>query len=95
MHFNVSPCPVHHAIPTSVVKNGKTRHGRQNHKCLDCGRQFVENPNWTRVSERTLSTQEVIDQMLLEKIPLAGIARVAPVSETWLQNGSQSERQQK
>ena len=46
----------------------------------------MENPKWTRVSERTQSTQEVIDQMLLEKIPLAGIARVAQVSETWLQN---------
>jgi hypothetical protein len=28
---------------------------------------------------------ELIDRLLLEKIPLAGIARAALVSETWLQ----------
>jgi hypothetical protein len=26
-----------------VMKNGMTRRGKQNHKCRDCGRQFVEN----------------------------------------------------
>ncbi|ELS31433.1 hypothetical protein Pse7429DRAFT_3464, partial [Pseudanabaena biceps PCC 7429] len=25
---------------------------KQNYKCRDCGRQFVENPQWQRVSER-------------------------------------------
>ena len=25
-----------------IVKNGKTHTGKQNHKCRDCGRQFVE-----------------------------------------------------
>ncbi len=28
-----------------VMKNGMTRRGKQNHKCRDCGRQFVENLN--------------------------------------------------
>jgi len=28
----------------------------------------------------------LIDKLLLEKIPLAGIARVCDVSETWLQD---------
>jgi transposase-like protein len=28
-----------------VMKNGMTRRGKQNHKCRECGRQFVENPN--------------------------------------------------
>jgi hypothetical protein len=41
-------------IAISVVKNGSTRHGKQNYKCRDCGRQFVENPQWQTVSERTL-----------------------------------------
>ena len=27
-----------------VMKNGTTRRGKQNYKCRDCGRQFVENP---------------------------------------------------
>ncbi|CDZ81339.1 Transposase [Candidatus Rubidus massiliensis] len=24
-------------------RNGYTRHGKQNHRCLDCGRQFSSN----------------------------------------------------
>ena len=31
-------------------------------------------------------TKDLIDKLLLEKIPLAGIARVAEVSEPWLQS---------
>ena len=31
-------------------------------------------------------TKEFINKLLLEKIPLAGIARVCDVSEPWLQN---------
>ncbi len=31
-------------------------------------------------------TKALIDKLLLEKLPLAGIARVTGVSETWLQN---------
>ncbi|PSB12554.1 hypothetical protein C7B62_01675 [Pleurocapsa sp. CCALA 161] len=27
-----------------IVKNGKIHNGKQNYKCRDCGRQFVENP---------------------------------------------------
>jgi transposase-like protein len=70
----------------SVVKNGSTRHGKQNYKCRDCGRQFVENPQWQRVSERTQDTYDLLEKLLLEKIPLAGIARVLKVSERWLQS---------
>ncbi|GAP96685.1 hypothetical protein NIES2104_32280 [Leptolyngbya sp. NIES-2104] len=32
------------------------------------------------------ATKTLIDKLLLEKIPLAGIARVVGVSEPWLQN---------
>ncbi len=28
------------------MKNGTTRRGKQTYKCRDCGRQFVENPQW-------------------------------------------------
>lgn len=31
------------------------------------------------------NTQDLIDKLLLEKLPLAGIARVTGVSEGWLQ----------
>jgi insertion element IS1 protein InsB len=30
----------------NIVKNGRTRRGKQNYLCRDCGRQFVENPQW-------------------------------------------------
>ncbi len=65
-----------------VVKNGRIHNGKQNHRCRGCGRQFVENPEQKRISEET---KVLIDRLLLEKIPLAGIARVCDVSEQWLQ----------
>ena len=64
------------------MKNGTTRRGKQNYKCRDCGRQFVENPQWKR---REPDSTAMIDRLLLEKIPLAGIARVLKLSASWLQ----------
>lgn len=65
-----------------VVKNGRIHNGKQNHKCRDCGRQFVKDPQQKRIDQ---STKDLIDKLLLEKIALAGIARVCDVSESWLQ----------
>jgi insertion element IS1 protein InsB len=65
-----------------IMKNGTTRRGKQNYKCRDCGRQFVENPQWKR---REKDSTVMIDRLLLEKIPLAGIARGLKLSESWLQ----------
>ncbi|MBW4421157.1 MAG: hypothetical protein KME13_18295 [Myxacorys californica WJT36-NPBG1] len=65
-----------------INKNGTTRHGNQNYKCRDWGRQFVENPKWKRISDDTKAT---MGRMLLEKIPLVGIARSLQLSESWLQ----------
>ncbi|MGG6295055.1 IS1 family transposase [Leptolyngbya sp. AN02str] len=65
-----------------VVKNGRIHNGKQNHKCSDCGRQFVQDPQNKVIDE---GTKRLIDKLLLEKIPLAGIARVTDVSELWLQ----------
>lgn len=67
---------------SKVVKNGKIYNGKQNHKCTLCGRQFVENPSWRQVTDES---KALIDRLLLEKLPLAGIARVVGVSEPWLQ----------
>jgi IS1 family transposase/transposase-like protein len=67
----------------SVVKNGSNGVGTPKFLCKDCGRQFVENPKHRRISDQQKS---LIDKLLLEKIPLAGIARVAGVSGPWLQN---------
>lgn len=64
------------------MKNGMTRRGKQNYKCRDCGRQFVEHPQWKPIDPDRIT---LIDRLLLEKIPLAGIARVIGVSQDWLQ----------
>ncbi len=64
------------------MKNGTTRRGKQNYKYRDCGRQFFENPQWKR---REFDSKAMIDYLLLEKIPLAGIARVLKLSASWLQ----------
>ena len=71
-------CHTHH-----VVKNGHIHNGKQRFKCCHCGRQFVENPTKVTISDET---KAFIDRLLWERISLAGIARVAQVSEKWLQN---------
>lgn len=67
---------------SNIVKNGLIHNGKQNYRCKDCGRQFVEDPQQKLISEQT---KNLVDRLLLEKIPLAGIARVCDVSEVWLQ----------
>ena len=66
-----------------MVKNGHIHNGKQNYKCKVCGRQFVEDPQQKLISQQT---KDLIDKLLLEKLPLAGISRVCNVSEPWLQN---------
>jgi insertion element IS1 protein InsB len=65
-----------------ISKNGTTRRGKQNYKCRDCNRQFVEDPQWKPKDKDTFG---LVDLLLLEKIPLAGIVRATGVSESWLQ----------
>lgn len=38
-------CPQCHS--KAFKRNGYTRHGKQNHRCLDCGRQFSLEPSET------------------------------------------------
>ena len=66
----------------AIIKNGSIHIGKQKYQCKACGRQFVENPKHPAISDET---KELIDKLLLEKLPLAGIVRVTGVSETWLQ----------
>lgn len=66
-----------------IVKNGLTRRAKQNYKCRDCGRQFVEDPQWQVIPP---DSKALIERLLLEKLPLAGIARVMQVSKDWLQS---------
>ena len=54
-------------------KNGHTRHGKQNHQCKACGRQFTADP----LDRRIASEQR-------KRISLRGICRTMGVSLTWL-----------
>ena len=72
-------CPACHS--ESIVKNGFNALGKQNHRCRECGRQFVLNPAKGPILDEK---KEWIDRLLLERISLAGIARVVGVSESWL-----------
>ena len=67
----------------NIKKNGSVYNKKQKYECKDCKRQFVENPKWREISNET---KELIDKLLLEKIPLSGIARVVGVSEKRLQD---------
>jgi len=73
-------CPKCYSL--HIVKNGYIHNGKPKFLCKDCGRQFVEKPENTISQEK----RSLIDKLLLERIPLAGIARVVGVSERWLQN---------
>ncbi len=81
MSIALPPCPV--CQSTYIVKNGRIHNGKQNFKCRECGRQFVQDPQNKTIDQ---VTKILIDKLLLEKIPLAGIARVVGVSEPWLQS---------
>ena len=66
----------------NIVRNGSNASGKKKYLCKNCGSQFVENPEHRIVPG---STKEMIEKLLLEKIPLAGIVRVVGVSKRWLQ----------
>lgn len=67
---------------TGISRNGLTRHGKQNHKCRDCGRQFVLDPVWKAI---TPEQYHLIDRMLLERVSMTGIARILQISEDSVQ----------
>ncbi len=66
-----------------TIRNGSIHNGKNKFECKNCKYQFVENPSKKTISKET---KELIDKMLLEKIPLAGICRVLNISESWLQD---------
>jgi len=73
-------CP---SCNSEIIKlNGHIHNGKQNHRCLSCGRQFVEHPTNKVISEKD---KELLNRLLSERISLAGIARSLEVSEIWLQ----------
>jgi transposase-like protein len=67
----------------AIKRNGHIHTGKQNYRCKDCGRQFVAEPTNKIISEQT---KQLIEKLLLERVSLAGICRIAEVSHVWLQN---------
>ena len=65
-----------------TVRNGRIHNGKAKRMCKDCRRQFVPDAIKKVI---TPQTWELIDKLLLEKIPLAGIARVTGISADDLQ----------
>jgi transposase-like protein len=68
---------------TRIIKNGSTRHHKQKYQCNECHRQFVEKPQSRAIPSDKL---EINENLLLERISLAGIARAVGVSIRWRQN---------
>ncbi len=68
---------------TYSVKNGRIHTGKPKWLCRTCGRQVVEDPQHRVIRA---DTKRLIDKLLLERLSLAAIARVAGVSERWLQS---------
>lgn len=66
---------------STVKKNGHIHNGKQNHRCLSCGRQFVIDPQNKVIDERN---RDLIRQALLERVSLEGICRIFSVSMPWL-----------
>lgn len=58
---------------SSILKNGSTHHKKQKYLCKDCRYQFIDQPHKKLISS---TEQSLITSLLLERISLAGIARV-------------------
>ena len=69
-----------------IKKNGKTHYQKQNHRCKECGRQFVMD------STHYISDQKRahIRRCLSERLSLYAICRIFKVSYTWLYNFAKS-----
>ncbi len=64
-----------------LKKNGHTRHGKQNYRCVECGKQCSQDSESNLISEQT---KELVRRALLEKVSLNGICRIFNVSMPWL-----------
>ena len=62
-------------------KNGHMHHGKQNHQCQACGRQFVACFEPSLISD---DTRALIERLLVERISLRGICRAVGVGLKWL-----------
>ena len=62
-------------------KNGHTRHGKQNHQCQACERQFSATADDRRIADERRTR---VEHLLRERLSLRGICRAVGVSLTWL-----------
>jgi transposase-like protein len=62
-------------------KNDHTRHGKQNHQCQACERQFGATAEERLVSDER---RTMVAHRLRERISLRGICRAVGVSLIWL-----------
>ena len=67
---------------THVVRNGKTKAGSANFKCRGCNRCFVANPKRQPI---TAERKQLVNNLLLERLSLRGVARATGISRSWLQ----------
>ncbi|PHI17929.1 IS1 family transposase [Lewinellaceae bacterium SD302] len=76
--MNELRCP--RCLSSNIIKNGRTHYGKQNHKCKDCSRQFVNNSS----HYITEDVRGFIKNSLMERCSLRGICRIFGISRTWL-----------
>src|SRR5207249_10937118 len=62
-------------------KNGHTRHGKQNHQCKACKRQFGAMADDRLIADER---RTMVERLLRERVSLRGICRTVGVSLTWL-----------
>jgi transposase-like protein len=80
MQDALPPCP--RCGAAHVVRNGLTRAGSVNLLCRGCGRRFVPDPKRAPI---TPEREDLVRRLLLERLSLRAVARVAGVSRSWLQ----------
>jgi insertion element IS1 protein InsB len=62
-------------------RNGCTHSGKQNHRCKDCGRQFVLSAEHRLIGD---ADRALVRRLLNERLSLRGICRAVQVSLRWL-----------
>ncbi len=75
----IEACPT--CGSTRYKKNGHTRHGKQNHCCKTCERQFSAGANPHLISDER---RALVENLLRERLSLRGICRAVGVSLGWL-----------
>ena len=68
-------------LHSDLEKNGHIHNGKQNHRCHDCGRQFVQCYEQYLIAD---DKRDLIERLLVERISLRGICRAVGVTLKWL-----------